>query len=259
MGDASGTVARQLPPVDAPPPSERVRQALARPETYPHRPASVEIRETHISWVFLAGELAYKLKKPLVLDFLDYGTPARRREMCREEMRLNRRLAPEVYLGVRGVALTSDGAELTDEGDPRAADFVVEMRRYDESRTLATLLDRGELDARHLVEVGRTLARFHAAARRVGPGSAPVLAVERQFERNLHELLGDVEQRGEIERVQALERFAHAFVTGHATTLQMRAAGGLLREGHGDLRAEHVLMDGRVEIVDCVEFDPELR
>jgi aminoglycoside phosphotransferase family enzyme len=79
--------------------SERVRRALSRPESYPHRPAIVEVRETHISWVFLAGELAYKLKKPLALDFLDYGTPARRRAMCEEEVRLNRRLAPDIYLG----------------------------------------------------------------------------------------------------------------------------------------------------------------
>ena len=88
--------------------------------------------ETHISWVFLAGEFAYKLKKPLVLDFLDYGTAEKRREMCREEVRLSRRMAADVYLGVRGVLLTEDGAGLIREDDPGAVDFVVEMRRYDE-------------------------------------------------------------------------------------------------------------------------------
>jgi aminoglycoside phosphotransferase family enzyme len=77
--------------------------ALARPDFHPDRPPQVEVRETHISWVFLAGDRAYKLKKPLVLPFLDYGTPERRHEMCREEMRLNRRLAPDLYLGVRAV------------------------------------------------------------------------------------------------------------------------------------------------------------
>ena len=91
---------------------------------------TVELRETHISWVFLVGERAYKLKKPLVLPFLDYGTPERRREMCREEVRLNSRLASEIYLGVRGVAPIPGGMELTDEQDPRATDFVVEMRRF---------------------------------------------------------------------------------------------------------------------------------
>ena len=245
-----------------PPPtamSETVRDALARPETYSHRPASVDVRETHISWVFLAGRLVYKLKKPLVLDFLDYGTPERRREMCVEEVRLNRRLAPDLYLGVRGLALATDGVELTDEDDPRALDFVIEMRRYDEAQTLAAKLERGELQRRDVVEVGRLLARFHGDAPRVTPDGAPVLAAERRFERNLQELLGNVEQRSEIERVQSLERFAHAFVTARAHTFVARASRGRVREGHGDLRGEHVLLGDRVRIVDCVEFDPRLR
>ena len=198
------------------------------------------MRETHISWVFLAGGLAYKLKKPLVLGFVDYGTPARRREMCAAEVRLNRRLAPDVrHLGVRGVAPIADGVELTDEDDPRAIDFVVEMRRYDEAQTLAARLERGELLRGDVVEVGGVLARFHEDASRVEPDGAPVLAAERRFERNLQELLSDVEQRGEIERVQSLERFAHAFVTAHAQTFAVRASTGQAREGHGDLRARN--------------------
>ena len=240
-------------------PTEEVRAALARPSTYPHRPATVEVRETHISWVFLAGEFAYKLKKPLVLDFLNYGTMARRREMCSEEVRLNRRLAPDVYLGVRGVALGAAGAELTDEDDPRAVEFVVEMHRYDERETIAATLERGELNCEQAAAVGRVLAGFHATARQVPAAQAPVLAAERRFERNLHELLADVEQRGEIERIQALERFAHAFIATHAATFQRRAREGRIREGHGDLRAEHVLVGDQVRVVDCVEFDRGLR
>ena len=234
--------------------------ALARPDSYPFRPASVEIRETHISWVFLAGERAFKLKKPLVLDFLDYGTAARRREMCREEVRLNRRLAPDIYLAVRGVAQVAERVELVGQDDPRAVDFVVEMRRYDEHDTVAQRLGRGQLDPRQIGVVGGALARFHAGARRVEATRAPVLAVERRFERNLHELLVSVKQRGEVGRALALERFAHAFIAAHADTFRKRALGGLIREGHGDLRAEHVLVgDDKVEVVDCVEFDRELR
>jgi aminoglycoside phosphotransferase family enzyme/predicted kinase len=233
--------------------------ALAAPETYPDRPASVEVRETHISWVFLAGQHAYKLKKPLVLPFLDYGTAARRRKMCREEVRLNRRLAADIYLGVRGVAERPDGLQLTADDDPQALDFVVEMRRYDETQTLAARLERGELDHEHIIEVARVLARFHAHARRVAVGDRAVLAVERRFEQNLHELFGSLEQRGEIDRVLALERFAHAFIVAHAQTFEARRREGRVREGHGDLRAEHVLVDGEVRIVDCVEFDRGLR
>jgi uncharacterized protein len=236
-----------------------VCEALARPETYPNRPTLVEVRETHISWVFLAGGFAYKLKKPLVLDFLDYGTAEKRRRMCTEEVRLNRRLAPDLYLGVRGVMLTDDGAALVGEDDPRAVDFLVEMRRFDERETMAARLERGELGRERAAEVGRVLAGFHATARRPPADRAPVLAAERRFGRNLHELLGDVEQRSEIGRIQALERFAHAFITSYAVTFQTRAVDGRIREGHGDLRAEHALVGAAVQIVDCVEFDTSLR
>ena len=131
--------------------SSEVRAALARPESYPERPPAVEVRETHISWVFLAGERAYKLKKPVVLDFLDYGSARRRRKMCAEEVRLNRRLAPDLYLGVRGVALSDGEAELVEESDRRAVDYVVEMVRYPERDTLAARLHRGELEDRKSV------------------------------------------------------------------------------------------------------------
>jgi aminoglycoside phosphotransferase family enzyme/predicted kinase len=239
--------------------SARIREALSRPESYSNRPGTVEVHETHISWVFLAGERVYKLKKPLVLDFLDYGTPARRLEMCREEVRLNQPLAPDVYVGVLGVAVTGDGVELVAEDDPRAVDYMVEMLRYDERETLAARLRQGELAPVHIRAVGAALAQFHADARSVPGAVAPVLAVESRFERNLHELLRCIEQPREIGRVLALERFAHAFITSRAATFQARATIGRIREGHGDLRAEHVLVDGGVRIVDCVEFDRELR
>lgn len=239
--------------------SAEVCEALKRPDTYPGNPAQVELRETHISWVFLAGDRAYKLKKPVVLDFLDYGTPERRRTMCEEEVRLNRRLAPELYLGVRGVALVDGAARLTAPDDPRAVDFVVEMRRYAESQTLASRLQRGELRGDQMRAVARALASFHAQARQVQASDRPALTVERRFERNLHELLPSVQQRGEIGRVLALERFAHAFVTAHAQELHQRVARGRVREGHGDLRAEHVLIGERIAIVDCIEFDAALR
>ena len=189
---------------------ETVCAALARPDFYPDRPDRVDVRETHISWVFLAGDRAYKLKKPLVLPFLDYGTLQRRREMCREEVRLNRRLAPDLYLGVRAV-------------------------------------------------VAQVLARFHAGARPNTAVGVPVLGVERRMTENFHELLAIVEQRVEVEWVLALERFAHAFVVAHAEMLDARARRGLVREVHGDLRTEHILLDEPLEVADCIEFDRGLR
>ncbi|MGH2880841.1 MAG: AAA family ATPase [Solirubrobacteraceae bacterium] len=239
--------------------AENVRAAMSVPGFYPGSPEGVVVRETHISWVFLAGERAYKLKKPLVLGFLDYRTRARRREMCHEEVRLNRRLADDLYLGVRAVAERDGVLELTDEDAPHAIDYVVEMRRYDERLTMAAKLSRGELKQGEVVDVARLLARFHAQAPRVGSVGVPAPALERRLTENFHELLAIVEQHAEVERVLALERFAHAFVVACADMFNTRARHGLIREVHGDLRAEHVLLDGTPQIVDCIEFNPELR
>ncbi|HEX6388952.1 MAG TPA: AAA family ATPase, partial [Solirubrobacteraceae bacterium] len=234
--------------------ADEVRVALARGGQ------AVEIRETHISWVFLAGDRAYKLKKPIVLPFLDYGTPRLRHELCREEVRLNRRLAPDIYLGVRSIVSEDGGVALAGEEDPRALDYVVEMRRYDEQDTLAARLARGQLQRDQITDTGAVLAAFHSTARQVPVDAHPVLTVERRLAANSHELLALLDQRGEVARVLALERFAHAFVTANAAMLDTRARGGLVREGHGDLRAEHVLLEGdRVSAVDCVEFDRALR
>jgi uncharacterized protein len=221
-------------------------------------PRPVEVRETHISWVFLVGDRAYKLKKPLVLDFLDYGTPARRRAMCHEELGLNARLAPDLYLAVRAVAARGDAVEVTGEADPAAVDYVVEMRRYDEDATLATLADAGQLDHDQVAAVGARLAEFHAAcrSREVARGS---LAVREEVHENLSELTGVGAEPALTSRIAALGRFLDAFVSAHEAMFDDRARRGLIREGHGDLRAEHVIMAPRLSIVDCVEFDPRLR
>jgi uncharacterized protein len=237
---------------------EEVRAALGRPEFYPNRPDRVDVRETLVSWVFLAGDRAYKVKKPLVLPFLNYGTRQRRREMCGKEVRLNRRLAPELYLGVRAVAASADGLALAAEDDPRAVDYLVEMRWFDEQRTLAKL-ERGELKRGEVVALARVLARFHTRAPRAAAAGVPVLAVERRMTENFDELLAIVEQRAEIEWVLALERFAHAFVVAQAQMLNARARCGCVREVHGDLRAEHVLLDETLQVIDCIEFDRGLR
>jgi uncharacterized protein len=236
---------------------DELRECLERSHEVP-----VDVRETHISWVLLTEQRAYKLKKPLVLPFLDYGTPERRREMCDAEVTLNRRLAPDVYLGVSGATRTPHGVELGDADDPRAVDYVVEMRRYEEAQTVASLLARGELREADIAAVGRQLAKFHAlcpAVRDAGPGA---WRTEQRISRNLDELVGVATVRGERARIRVLARFLGAFIDAHAETLDKRAAAGLVREGHGDLRAEHVVIPrdgGEVTVVDCAEFDAGLR
>jgi uncharacterized protein len=238
---------------------DRVAVALADPGFYPERPGSVEVHETHISRVFLAGDRAYKLKKPLVLPFLDYGTAARRRKMCCEEVRLNRRLAPGIYLGVRGVAAAGDGFELCGPEDERAVEFVVEMVRFDERESLANRVARGRLEGTEVTAVARVLCDFHARAARAH-GLGTNRGFDPRFDENLLELMALVTRREQHDRLLGLADFAAAFAASHEAELLARRVGGCRREGHGDLRAEHVLVHGgEVQIVDCVEFDHGLR
>jgi aminoglycoside phosphotransferase family enzyme/predicted kinase len=215
----------------------------------PDQGASAELRETHISWVVLEGDRAYKIKKPVRLPFLDYGSLERRHELCREEVRLNRRLAPDVYLGVAALVPDDGAVRLAPEDAPEAVEYAVVMRRYDEHRTLA----RGAAGADEIRAVGRRLAAFHAEAARPPDAEASVPALERMLAENL-ETLGELGAA-----VDDAERLVESVLVGRRRELLARARAGLVRDGHGDLRAEHVVLEHGIEIVDCVEFDPALR
>ncbi|HEY7076713.1 MAG TPA: AAA family ATPase [Solirubrobacteraceae bacterium] len=240
----SGAPGRGLPPALA---------GLLDPATYLHRPAAVELRETHISWVLLAGELAFKVKKPLRLPFLDYGSRERRHAFCREEVRLNSRLAPQVYHGVRAIVPCRRGVRIAAEGTAGAIEHAVEMRRYDEESTLDQRLSAGTAGGEEVRAVGRRLASFHAEADVPATPERTVDALEATLAENfatLAQLAVDVDDA---------KRVAAAMLAGRRGELERRARSGLVRDGHGDLRAEHVVLERGIEIVDCVEFDPALR
>jgi len=233
--------------------------AATQPDLLLADEAADEVRETHISWVFLTGERAFKVKKPVVLPFLDYSTPARRRSMCRAEVALNRRLAPDVYIAVRALVPAADGRlRVGAEDDPDAVDYAVEMRRYPEDATLAAHLAAGTVGPAELTAVGARLARFHAEAQtHVRPDGAE--AVKRSLDDDFATLATLVREPAERRSLARAERFATAFLTRAWDELDRRAAGGSVRDGHGDLRLEHVLLERNVEVVDCVEFDAGLR
>ncbi|MGZ8688758.1 MAG: bifunctional aminoglycoside phosphotransferase/ATP-binding protein [Gaiellaceae bacterium] len=234
---------------------------MLKPALYPHAPRSVELRETHISWVFLAGDLAYKVKKPLVLPFLDYGTAERRREMCREEVRLNRRLAPRIYLRVVGLARDGERWSLTAEDDPAACEYAVEMRGVEERRSLAALAAAGTLRAEHVSATAAVLAAFHAAAPVADRERREVAVLEATLDENVVTLRDSGAGVIEQSRLDAAEHFTRAFVEARRDELEARAQGGLVRDCHGDLRAEHVIVPehGDVYVYDCIEFNPDLR
>jgi len=235
---------------------------LSRPEAYPSPPQEVEFLQTHISLLFFAGERVYKLKKAVDLGFLDYSSLDRRRTFCDEEVRLNRRLAPRVYVGVVAVTLDAqDRARIG--GDGPAVEWAVEMVRLPEARMLTNLLERGEIDNRMVDDLVALLVAFHARAA-TGPGvdehGAPeaVAANAEENFRQLERLVGaDLFSRAHLD---FLATAARRFLSSHADRFARRLPQGRIREGHGDLHAGNLCFTKEGVIAyDCIEFSRRLR
>jgi aminoglycoside phosphotransferase family enzyme/predicted kinase len=233
-----------------------VTEAMGRSCFYPGSPP-VTVCETHTAWVFLAGTHAYKVKKPVRMEFLDFSTLERRRLACLEELAINRELAPRIGVRLRAIVPLSDSYALVDPRASGAVEYAIEMRRFDEDRTMAALVDRGALSEEQVRAVARRLAAFHAAAPLRGTRD-PVGELRRMCDGNLRELLALVDTDG-ARRAVALERFTDAFLVAHRDEIAARAEAGRIRDGHGDLRAEHVVLEDPLVIVDRLEFDRRLR
>jgi len=233
---------------------------LCRASAWPHPAEDVRLVETHISWVFLAGAYAYKLKKPVDLGFLDFRDPDRRLFYCREELRLNRRLAPELYLEVAGARPGPDGWRMGPWAD--GAEPAVKMRRFPDEAQLDRQLDAGRLEARDMDAFAAELARFHDRAPRARPWNGygtPEAAIRPALENFAH--LGDT-ALGEAAAasVRRLHEWTRERARSLAPSFASRLAVGYVREGHGDLHlANLVRLDERVAAFDGIEFDPALR
>jgi aminoglycoside phosphotransferase family enzyme/predicted kinase len=232
--------------------------ALLDPRCYPHPAEQVDLVETHASWLLMAGEFAYKIKKPITLPFLDYGTLARRETCCRDELVLNRRLAPDLYLDVVAIGGTP--------GQPRfgglpAIEWGVRMRRFDEQGRLDRVAARGELTPRHLSQLAATLCAFWEAAAVAAPATrfgAPeqVLAAARENFSELRQLMPPADQP----QIEQLAIWTEDEFARRAADFAARKAGGRVREGHGDLHLGNLaLIDGHVTPFDCIEFNEDFR
>jgi aminoglycoside phosphotransferase family enzyme/predicted kinase len=235
-------------------------RALLRPEAYGHAAGDIRLHETHCSWVVLVGRYAYKLKKPVSLGFLDFGTVERRAAACAEEVRLNRRLSPDLYLGVVWI-VERDGAYFVG-GRGRPVEPAVRMRRLPEAGMLPQLLARRAIGPRLLSRLAVGLAAFHATAP-TGPGvdewGSPA-AVRANWEDNFAQTAALDPRTLPVDARAAVERYTSRFVEQQAPLLARRVAEGRIREGHGDLHAASVCLDRhRLRFFDCLEFAPRYR
>ncbi|MFT4978763.1 MAG: aminoglycoside phosphotransferase family enzyme/predicted kinase [Myxococcota bacterium] len=234
--------------------------ALSQPESYAHRPEHVEVIKTHSAAVFLAGPRVYKIKKPVNFGFLDYSTLARRRHFCHEEVRLNRRLAPEVYLGVVPIVAVPGGVRVGGEGE--AVEWAVEMIRLDDDDTLLSRLRRGAVDPALLGRLAVRLVAFHRdAAREPEPGKyAGFAVVSGNIRENFDQTrdhIGHTVSQAVWEQVRAR---SEATLEAQRARITRRAEAGRGCETHGDLRLEHVyLRDGKLTVIDGIEFNERFR
>ncbi len=232
-------------------------QALLEPAAYPHPVDGVRLIETHISWVLIAGAYAYKIKKPLNLGFLDFGTPERRRFCCQEEIRLNRRLAPDIYLDVLPIVGPASAPRLG--GDGPILDWAVRMRAFPAD---ATLDREAEVTREQIDAIADRVARFHrevAPAPSGSPYGNPELVLRPVTENfaQIRRLEPSPEVLSRLDRLEAWSKAEGARLAGHFDT---RKAQGFVRECHGDLHLGNIAwVEGQPLIFDCIEFNPALR
>jgi aminoglycoside phosphotransferase family enzyme len=230
---------------------------LRDPRHLPGRVRSVEVRETHMSWVFLTEDRVYKLKKPVRFPYLDFSTCERRAVACRAEHRLNRRLAPDVYLAVTPLTAASSG--LAVDGDGPVIDWLVVMRRLASERSLEAVLLARRLQPVHVERIASTLREFYRHARPVLMPAERHLADWRRATDANRRVLCDPRFHLPFLLIGRTLRVQRRFLAERAETLAARVRAGRIVDAHGDLRPEHVWLTDPVTIIDCLEFDPRLR
>ncbi len=230
---------------------------LRRPGSYAHAPPEVSVRETHMSWVFLAGERVYKLKKPVRFSFLDFSTPARREAACRAELSLNRRLAPDVYLDV--VPLTAGADGLSVGGHGAVVDWLVVMRRLADSGSLEHAIAAGSLTRAQLDGLVAVLTRFYRTAQPVFVSAAAHLVGWRRAIALNRRILLEPRLGLPAGLIRSIDGVQRRFIAARGDILAARARGRHIVDGHGDLRPEHIWFDHPVRIIDCLEFNASLR
>jgi uncharacterized protein len=237
-------------------------QGLLRASAYPHAVESVELIETHISWVLLTGPFAYKIKRPVHYDFIDLTSAERRAFYCAEELRLNRRFAPELYLEVCDIRESPDGTRIGSEGEGRVLERCVRMRQFPSAQQLDRLLEANSIDPPALNAFGRALAQIHARLPLSLPSDSWGRAdtIERVIRQNLEQYQRAAEPLTQGAAKQELaERLDSALMT-MPSVMELRKSNGRIRECHGDLHARNIArLDTGLVAFDCIEFEPAFR
>lgn len=233
--------------------------SLKNPGIYDHAVTAFDVIETHISWILLTGQYAYKIKKPVNFGFVDFSSLASRRHYCYKEVELNSRLAPELYLGVVSIGGSSN-APLLNKGEP--IEYAVKMCQFSQDALLSAVASRGELSLVHVEQIVRLLSKFHQQVNACdydhpyGNPKRVVHWVNENFS-HIRPLLSDPDDR---ERLKVINDWTINASCRLLSTMMMRKERGFIRECHGDLHLGNMaLIDDKVTFFDCIEFNKELR
>ncbi len=238
---------------------ERLIEAMSDPNFFPHKPHNVIVIQTHISVVFIAGNLVYKVKKPLNFGFLDFTTFQKRRHYCEQEVLLNSRFSSGIYLGVVGIFDGFKGINLLGKGT--LIDTAVLMRRIPAENILINRLSTQKIGMNLLDRIAKKIAQFHSQALN-GPGIATYGSIE-TIRQNLIENFDQTKKfvgRTISERVyDGLKKKSFDYLSSHEALFQSRSANGHIRDCHGDLHLEHVVVNDDIMLIDCIEFNERFR
>ena len=234
-------------------------EAMENPDFYPHAVSTIEQRDTHISKVFLTGQYAYKIKKPINLEFLDFTTLEKRLHFCRQEIELNRRLAPDVYLDV--VPITFEDGRYHMTGSGSIVEYAVKMRQLPETSTMLQLARQRKLEKSSIDALAGLLAKFYSQAstsesiNTVGCRETVSINCEENF-RQTEKFVPEIIDEHVFLIIRAATR---AFLQRRKALFQRRVEHGKIRDCHGDLRTGHIYFTDGIKIIDCIEFNDRFR
>ena len=241
---------------------ERIIRELSRPYAYPFTVKKVEVLQTHVSMIFLAGNLVYKVKKAVNFDFLDFTTLEKRHHYCLEELRLNRRLSPEVYLDVVPITEGPQGLLISDPATGDAAvEYAVKMKRLDDSSMLSFKLLEGSIDDPTIYAIAVKISQFHKGAERSeeittkGGTDAVIFNTEEDFQQ-VEPYVGDTLTR---ETFDTIADYTRTYLEVNRGLFVERETGGWIRDGHGDLHTRNIYLTDGIQVLDCIEFNERFR
>lgn len=232
-------------------------QALLDPGIYPEGTEEVKLLQTQISFIFLAGDFVYKLKKPVDFGFLDFTTLEKRKFFCWQEVELNRRLCPEIYLGVVPLVRSKGGFSLGGEGE--VADYLVKMRRLPQERTMDKLLEKDEVSPQMVEKVAAKLADFHRWAKIIWEDFGDLKTCRFDTEENFAQTKKYIDLTISLQEYERIKLYTRSFLERNASLFEQRVKEGRVKDCHGDLHLAHICFSDEIYIFDCIEFNDRFR